>query len=893
MKIKAVMLITVLVLSMASGLLALQESKAQTIVTGPFIDQLTFFATTDESKALGDVSAGITDLYLWGVPVALREKAREDPNIKLVTGFGGYISLVFNPAPTKTSFNPFSIKKFRQAMQYLINRDYIISVLLKGDASPKILFYGRYDADYAYIADLAEALLVKYTYNFDETNNLATAALTAAGATKGSDGKWFKNGQPITINGFIRVDDPIRRTISNLLSADLEQIGITVNRVYGDLNKAYEVIYGSDPIDGQWHFYIEGWRSSALSRYDTTGLPQMYCPYNGNMPGWQDPTFWNYKNETLDDLGQRFAGGNFTSLEDRGSIMRQVLKIAFNESVRIFIADQITPYPFNSKFPPFAYELAVGPASPFTFYTIRDPNSVDPSSTGGSLKIAQKLMYQAAYNPIRGFTDVYSINIANIVTDPGVWPNPHTGIYMPVRSTFNVTTAGPTGKLDVPADAETWDYMNHKWVTVGNRVKATSKVTYNYKLSNWHHGQPMTQADTRYSLYMSLEWSTQGSEGAADPRFDSEYKGISTTWVDNFVGAKFVGNDKVEVYVNYWFPDAGQIASFANIFPTFPWEVLFAGERVVIAKQAAWSKSVSAAMGIPWLDFVAPKSGLEEMKASLNQIETDKILPDAGKNGTTGQPLQYFDDGNRTLRYNALQNWVSAHNHFLVSNGPFYFDKTDRVADQDVVKAFRDPTYPFKPGNWNYLVSVSTPDIITEAPSNVVIGKDAVINVKVSVGGVPSSAADVVYLVLDSAANVILNGRALPTSETGTFQVTLNSTQTAKFHIGSYSLKIMSYSWSFITPRFTSLVFTALPQSEESMGAEITKLGNGLTGAGDSVTQLEMTKYDIQQRSIGPEGTSATLTTILYITVSSFLLATIVALVCNVRKLRARQKAAQ
>jgi len=468
LKRKAAMVIALLALSMMSGLFTLPEANTQATVTGPFVDQLTFFATTDESKALGDISAGITDLYLWRVPIALREKARGDPNTKLVTGFGGYLSLVFNPAPTKTSFNPFSIKAFRQAMQSLINRDYVITVLHKGDASPKILFYGRYDADYTYIADLAEALLAKYTYNFDKANNLATTALTAAGATKGSDGKWSKNGQPITINGFIRVDDPIRRTIGDLLTADLEKIGITVNRVYGDLYKAYDVVYGTDPMDGQWHFYTEGWRTGALSRYDTAGLPQMYCPYYGYMPGWQEPTFWNYKNATLDDLGQSFAGGNFTSLEDRGSIMRQALQMAFEESVRTFIADQIEPYPYNSRFPPFAYELAVGPATPFTFYTVRDPNAAGPSGTGGSLKIAQKLMYQAAYNPIRGFTDVYSINIANIVTDLGVWPNPHTGTYMPVRSAFTVTTAGPTGKLDVPADAETWDYMNHKWATVGS-----------------------------------------------------------------------------------------------------------------------------------------------------------------------------------------------------------------------------------------------------------------------------------------------------------------------------------------------------------------------------------------------------------------------------------------
>lgn len=874
MKKTSTILIALLALSLLSALFIFPEAKAQAAVTGPFVDQLTFFATTDESKALGDISAGITDVYLWRVPIALRDKAKGDPNVKLVTGFGGYLSLVFNPAPTTASFNPFSLKDFRQAMNYLIDRDYIINVIHKGDASPKIFCYGRYDSDYAYVADLAEALLAKYIYNFDRANQTVTAALTAAGATKGADGKWSKDGKAITINGFIRVDDPIRRTIGDLLAADLEKLGITVNRVYGDLTKAYDVVYGSDPMEGGWHFYTEGWRAGSLSRFDTVALSQMYCPYYGYMPGWQEPTFWNYANATLDDLGQRFSGGNFTSLDDRASIMREALQIASEESVRIFIADQIEPYPYNSRLPAFAYELAVGPATPFSFYTIRDPSATGPGGTGGSLKIAQKLMYQAAYNPIRGFTDVYSVNIANIISDPGVWPNPHTGTYMPIRSAFTVDTAGPTGKLDVPADAETWDYVNHKWTTVGSGKTATSEVTYTYKLSNWHDGVPMTQADARYALYMSLEWSTQGAEGANDTRYDSEYAGVQTTWVDNFVGAKFIGNDEVEVYVNYWFPDDGQVAAFASIFPSYPWEVLYTAERVVMAKQAAWSKSVSKAMGIPWLDFVAPDAGLPQMKNSLDYIQANNLLPDAGKNAN-GAPLPPFDDANRTLRYSALQDWVAVHNHFLVSNGPFYFDKTDRVAGQDTLKAFRDPTYPFKPGDWNYLVPVGTPEITTEAPSTVEIGKDVVINIKSAVGGVPSSGADILYLILDSAANVVLSGRATATSVAGTFQVVLNSTQTAELSPGGYSLKIIGYSWSVITPRFDSKVFTALPPFEEIIGADIATLRTDLASVSDHVTALGSTTDDIQTTVTGLEGTVATLTTVLYVAI--VLLAVIIA----------------
>ena len=34
---------------------------------------------------------------------------------------------------------------------------------------------------------------------------------------------------------------------------------------------------------------------SAFVKYDSVGLGQMYSPWFSNMPGFNDPTYWNYK----------------------------------------------------------------------------------------------------------------------------------------------------------------------------------------------------------------------------------------------------------------------------------------------------------------------------------------------------------------------------------------------------------------------------------------------------------------------------------------------------------------------------------------------------------------------------------------------------------------------
>lgn len=870
MKTKVILLLAILMTTMVSIVPLTVLVQADGIPTGPYVDQLTFYATTDESKALGDLSAGLSDMYLWRIPSALLEKARADSNLKLVQSQGGYICILLNPAPVASSFNPFSVKAIRQAVNYLIDRDYIINVLHLGDAAPKILYFGRYDADYQYMADLAEALNSKYLYNFEKAKQLITAEMTKAGAVKDTNGIWTKGGKQVTLNPLIRSDDPVRKTVGDLLATDLEDIGFVVNRIYGDLNKAYDLVYGSDPIVGSWSFYTEGYRSSALGKYDINGMPQMYCPYYANMPGYQEPGWWQYTNATLDTWGNKYASGDFADLEERAELMRKTVTMGFEESVRLFLVDQLYTYAYNSRLPNIAYELAVGTQSPFSFFTLRDPTATGTGGTGGSMKIAQKQMYQGAYSPITSSSDVYSSNIMDLILDPGLWPDPHTGKYIPIRANYVVETAGPTGKLDVPATVETYDYINHQWTTVGSGVNATTKITYTYKLSNFHHGQPMTVADSRYALYMVLEWATKS--GADDVRYDAAYAGVHATEVDTFVGVNFIGNDKVEVYTNYWFPDDSQIAGFYTsapnfyLFPSMPWEALYTAERVVQAKNSGFSRAAANAIGKQQMDFIAPNT-VALLKTSLSEIIAGNYVQDAFAG------LPYFDTANRTARYTALNNWVTAHDHFLVGNGPFYLDKTDRLANQDILKAFRDPTYPYKAGDWNYLIPTNTPEISTEAPSTVVIGKAVVFNVKVNIGGFPSSAADVVYLILDSSANVILNGKATPSSVTGTFQVVLSPTDTAKFQAGGYSLKIIAYAQSIIVPRFDSKVFTALPPFEEIIGSDIATVRADLASVSSRVTGLQTTTTDIQTKVKSLEANISTLTTLLYVAMALVVIA--------------------
>ena len=83
---------------------------------------------------------------------------------------------------------------------------------------------------------------------------------------------WNYENEPIEITFFIRSDDPVRKAIGEILSSELEEIGFKVKKEFGDLNKAYVVVYGSNPVEQKWSLYTEGWGSSGFTRYDSVTL---------------------------------------------------------------------------------------------------------------------------------------------------------------------------------------------------------------------------------------------------------------------------------------------------------------------------------------------------------------------------------------------------------------------------------------------------------------------------------------------------------------------------------------------------------------------------------------------------------------------------------------------
>ncbi len=755
---------------------------------GSYIDQIQFIHYLDESVAVQEVKAGNLDLYLFRMPLELVQSTKEDHRVRVYESVGGSLSILLNPAPADEGLNPFSIKEVRYAMNYLIDRQLIVNEILKGFGAPMPSAFSIFDPDYLVLLDAIES--VGFSYNPRLADKMISDALTSHGAVKKND-RWFFNEKPIVVKFMIRSDDPRRNAIGELLTSELERIGFTVSKDVGDLNKAFTVVYGSDPKLQGWHIYTEGWAGrSAFVRYDTSQTAQMYAPWFAQMPGFQIPGFWNYENPELDEVTQRIFTGNFTTKEERDQLLGEAVKLGISESVRIFIASLVDPYITASDLDGVVNDFSAGVTSRFTLIEGRTPDERD-------LKVGVKQIYQGAWNPIGGFRDVYASRIWGVLIDPGTFRNPYTGDVIPVRTEFEVQTAGPEGKLAVPADAIIWEPVNEKWAAVGDGVTATSKTTYDLTYSNWHHGVTMDVNDILHAIYFTHEWGT--TEGDDDRTVDPEYTSTTEPLVATLKGYRFLSDDRVEVYFDYWHFDEGEIADYGAVWSSMPWEIMAAMERIVLNGEAAFSKSAADAKNVDWLSLII-SSNAQMVRKTLEDFKRERFVPADLKDSVSEEEA--------LARYEAAIRWIDEKKHAVISNGPFYLQNYNPEARSITVRAFRDDSYPYEVGRWKEFEEAKVATIYNaDVPLTVVRGSEAVISGTVRIDGDPSRDVNLYYFVKDSGGKVVLRGGVIPARDGG-FQIPLSKDDTERLSVGSHELKMLAVSNLALRPDIygTSLV---------------------------------------------------------------------------------------
>ncbi|OGC56097.1 hypothetical protein A2797_01865 [candidate division WWE3 bacterium RIFCSPHIGHO2_01_FULL_48_15] len=655
---------------------------------GPASDSVEF-SQQGVDQAAASVRNGTIDFYQAGLKLSAADQIKNDPRVKSYRAPAGSIDLLLNPAPDPSGLNPFSLLKVRQAMQYLVDRDYYVNSIYGGNAKVQVAPISQLDWDYQTITDVITQSGIRH--DTDLALRMINEAMQGAGATM-VNGKWNYNGQPIRIKFIIRTEDE-RKIVGDAVRDSLEKAGFEVITQYQEFAAAISTVQTSDPQVFDWHIYTEGWGRGSANRYDFASINQFAAPWMGNMPGWLIPNYWQYENPVLDEVGQKVFMGDFSSRQERDDLYRQATGMALDESVRIWLATTTSVFPASPNLNCVTEDVVSGPKS---LLTLRD--AYIPGKD--TLRVGHFWVWTASsvWNPVGGFGDVFSTDIWKNIYDPSLINDPSSGEPIPFRASFQVETAGSSGsKLAVPSEAIKWDADSDRWEPVPQGTQATSKVVFDlskYFQSVWHNQRPITMADVLYNLAATFDRVYDPDKSRVEFVLSVTQKPL----LDRFQGFRVLDDNRIEVYLDYWHFDEAYIASYADVIPlAFPWEIMAASDELVYGlKQAAYSQASAARYNVPWLSL-AESRGAGLVARVLRGFSRNSYVPKGyfAVNGKT-----YVSVQDALVRYSATLAWFDQYNHLIISNGPFILARYDPPAQYAELKAFRDPTYPFKPGDW-------------------------------------------------------------------------------------------------------------------------------------------------------------------------------------------------
>ncbi len=792
--------------------------------------------------AVDAILNGEIDAYIFNIQPDAQVSVETDyaDEIELWRGISGMDNVVLNPAPApEGQLNPFSIREVRYALNFVFDRDFLVNELMQGTAAAMYDFLGPFHPEVPSIADIK--LSHGFTYDFELANEMVENAMVLAGAEKRA-GKWYYRDEPVVVKALIRVEDE-RRDMGDAFAADVEKLGFTIEYMHTTFGPAIDTVYGTNPSDFEWSFYTEGWGIGA-SRW-LTWQPAWwggewdpdYGYWLGNMPGWGNEDWWNYHSpgNRIETLGTDLYYGRYTDLADREEKVREITDLINTEAVRIFGLRLMDAYPASTDLKGLTQDVANGLRA--AIWTPREAYKDDTTD----LKFGNLWVWTetTVWNRYGGFNDVYSVDIGRSTYDPAVWRHPFTASVQPFRATYEVTTEGPDGTLSVPSDAYVWDADADQFVTVGANVEAQSMVVFDLSMftqSKWHHGLDLNMADILYSIASGWDIANDDTKSTRESTVSGAAAGVYNT-----IKGLVVDGDMLTVYLDYYHFDVNEIAIAANLMGGIngigdnPWELNAAQEDVVFEKNLmSFDQTAADLWGVPWMSLVLSEHA-ETVKDSLEEFLAEDYFP---SNYFTLGDTTYDTIENARARYQAAIDWYNDKGIIWIGNGPFYLNAFDAEAQYAETLAYRDPTYPFKPGDWYYgrpqipeVVDVSMP----------VITKGIATTVDITMQG-PETLAATYLITKEATGELVIKGEADTTATYGALEVPLTVEDTDLLDIGGrYVMTVLGKSPDVAFLSTTTKRFVVRDPLIVGLGDQVTEITGNIDVLSDRLDETSET----------------------------------------------------
>jgi peptide/nickel transport system substrate-binding protein len=792
--------------------------------TGAWVDEVIFTEENSAEAAASQLNAGQLDLYAYTVAEApVFETVKSSANLTSAQLVGSSNTIMFNPGEFSDGrLNPFSNRKIREAMHWLLDRDYVVQEIYKGLALPRFTALTTVFPDYARYADIMRQIEAKYAYNPDKAQEVVTAEMQAMGAEL-VDGKWSFNGEPISLIFIIRTEDN-RRPIGDYFASQLESIGFTVDRQYKTRTEASPIWNQSEPTDGLWNMYTGGWISPSIDRDEGDQFSAYYTNRGLASPLWQAYV----PAPELDAVALKLESNDFTSLEERRSLFETALPLSMEESYQVWVVDEASFSP-RVKDLSVASDLAGGAQGSLIWgQTLRFADQ-----EGGTVRIAQPGILVEPWNPIAGTNWIYDSMPQRGLSDNGVISDPYTGLAwpqrleraevtvlegLPVSKTLDWVDLSFESQIEVPADTWIdWDAANQKFITVGEKfpegltTNSRTIVYYPddlYETVTWHDGSPISAADFVMNIIQVFDAAKPES-----PIYDEATVGSTEGFQSHFRGVRVVSTSPlvIETYDDAYLLDAELIVSQNQTYPNPTWWPQYAyGEGAwhsialgILAesnKELAFSTDKAGALSVEWTNFVSGPS-LEILKKYLDQAKSENYIPYAGTLG------EYVTADEAAARYTNLDSFYGEHNHFWVNTGPFVLDGVFPV--EGTLSFKRYEPYPDMADKWSRFSEAKIADVEVDGAGQVAIGSEAVFDAYATFKDEPyanSEISEVKYLLFNATGELVASGAA-EALEDGHFQATLPSDVTSKLESGSNKIEFVVVPSVVSIPSFASFEF--------------------------------------------------------------------------------------
>lgn len=703
--------------------------------TGPYVDDILIVEEPVSAAAITKLGLNELDIYAFSVTDAdLYATVLADPSIDSVQSVGSFNELSPNPVPyfTDGRLNPFGFPKIREALNYLVDRDYIANEICGGLAQPK---YTQLNASFPdgqnRYPHLLDPIVAKYAYDPATAETIITEEMEALGAyIDAGTGTWSYDGAELEISILTRVEDE-RLQIGDYIGLQLEGLNFKVFNDYKTSGEASPLWLFGDPLDGDFHIYTGGWVSTAVARDQGDNFAFFYTNMGLPYPLWQayvnTPEFY--------ELANKLNVNDFTSLAEREALFAEALPLSLEDSSRIFLTD-------NSGFSAYRSNVDVASDTAGGIYgswmwaqTVHFKDAAGEPELGGSLRVAMPSMLPQPPNPIAGSNWVYDMMWIRATGDMDLQIDTRDGLRWPGRiekAEVTVQTGLPVGvstalghgdwcglsfedSIEVPADAwADWDAATQLFIPASTRfpggTTAMRKSAIYYPADIFeiplHDGSTLSAGDFVMKAILGFFDRSKPESAIYDPATVPDFD----SFMSAFKGVKFITDDPaygliIETYSDLWYMDAELCAASTYFWPNYAqgpgmWHVLALGIRAEADNQLAFSADKSEGLGVEWMSLVAGPS-LAILSNQLTLAQAANYIPYEPTMGN------YVTAEEATERYANLAAFSapapSGQGHFWVASGPFYLEAAYPLTK--VIQLTRFEDYPDETGRFDFLLS--------------------------------------------------------------------------------------------------------------------------------------------------------------------------------------------